>query len=73
MEEKHLDLVLVPLGLLLQAAFHTWLFFTVENDPDRTVIGLNKKVRQHWVDTMMKVSQSLFSLQPLCLSLPLVG
>ncbi|XP_042471100.1 uncharacterized protein LOC122053223 [Zingiber officinale] len=54
MEEKYLDLVLVPLGLLLQAAFHTWLFFTVENDPDRTVIGLNKKVRQHWVDTMMK-------------------
>ncbi|KAG6527454.1 hypothetical protein ZIOFF_009556 [Zingiber officinale] len=44
MEEKYLDLVLVPLGLLLQAVFHTCLFITVENDPDRTVIASTRRV-----------------------------
>ncbi|KAG6523627.1 hypothetical protein ZIOFF_013492 [Zingiber officinale] len=43
MEEKYLDLVLVPLGLLLQASFHTCLFITVENDPDRTVIASTRR------------------------------
>lgn len=62
MEERYLDLVLVPLGLLLQAAYNICLFYTVKNHPDRTVIGLDRIVRQHWVKTMMQVSA--YSLDP---------
>ncbi|XP_042380923.1 uncharacterized protein LOC121973594 [Zingiber officinale] len=65
MEERYLDLVLVPLGLLLQAAYNICLFYTVKNHPDRTVIGLDRIVRQHWVKTMMQapVTNGVLALQ----------
>ncbi|XP_009395548.2 uncharacterized protein LOC103980773 [Musa acuminata AAA Group] len=56
MEQKQLDLVMVPLGLLLLAVYHLWLFFTILKDPRRTVIGLNAQVRQRWVRAMLSDS-----------------
>ncbi|RWW13510.1 hypothetical protein GW17_00022762, partial [Ensete ventricosum] len=48
MEEKYLDMVMVPLGLLLLAIYHLWLLFTIARDPKRTVIGLDAQARQRW-------------------------
>ncbi|CAL9116842.1 unnamed protein product [Musa hybrid cultivar] len=53
MEEKSLDMVMVPLGLLLLATYHPWLLFTIARDPKRTVIGLNAQARERWVRSMM--------------------
>ncbi|CAL9750777.1 unnamed protein product [Musa acuminata subsp. burmannicoides] len=53
MEEKSLDMVMVPLGLLLLATYHPWLLFTIARDPKRTVIGLNAQARERWVRAMM--------------------
>ncbi|WOK92523.1 hypothetical protein Cni_G01214 [Canna indica] len=53
MEEKYLDLVMVPLGLLLQVIYNLWLLTTIIRDPKRTVIGLNAQVRERWVKAMM--------------------
>ncbi|XP_017974067.1 PREDICTED: uncharacterized protein LOC18604223 isoform X1 [Theobroma cacao] len=53
MEEDKLDYLLVPLGLLLLAAYHVWLLFTVLKHPTRTVIGLNAESRHQWVFAMM--------------------
>ncbi|WOL17554.1 hypothetical protein Cni_G26347 [Canna indica] len=53
MEERYLDLVMVPLGLLLLGVYHCWLLFTILKYPDRTVIGLNAQVRRRWVQLMM--------------------
>ncbi|CAL9074072.1 unnamed protein product [Musa acuminata var. zebrina] len=53
MEEKYLDMVMVPLGLLLQATYHIWLFFTIVRHPNRTVIGVNAQVKHRWLRAMM--------------------
>ncbi|XP_058091777.1 uncharacterized protein LOC131237800 [Magnolia sinica] len=53
MEEGHLDLVLVPLGLLVMIVYHGWLLFTFIRNPKCTVIGLNAFARQRWVRSMM--------------------
>ncbi|XP_038981586.1 uncharacterized protein LOC103705643 [Phoenix dactylifera] len=53
MEEKYWDLVLVPLGLLVLATYHSWLLLTILRHPKRTVIGLNALARQRWVRAMM--------------------
>ncbi|KAI3889529.1 hypothetical protein MKW92_016725 [Papaver armeniacum] len=53
MEEKSLDIVLVPLGLLLMVLYHTWLFLTILHQPKRTVVGLNALSRKRWVSSMM--------------------
>lgn len=59
MEEKYLDMVMVPLGLLLQATYHIWLFFTIVRHPNRTVIGVNAQVKHRWLRAMMAVSLHL--------------
>ncbi|CAL9084927.1 unnamed protein product, partial [Musa textilis] len=53
MEEKYLDMVMVPLGLLLQATYHIWLFFTIVRHPNRTVIGVNAQVKHQWLRAIM--------------------
>ncbi|URD97883.1 hypothetical protein MUK42_31276 [Musa troglodytarum] len=53
MEEKYLDMVMVPLGLLLQATYHIWLFFTIVRHPNRTVIGVNAQVKHRWLRAIM--------------------
>ncbi|XP_010279399.1 PREDICTED: uncharacterized protein LOC104613323 [Nelumbo nucifera] len=58
MEERHLDLVLVPLGVLVMTIYNLWLFITILRTPKRTVIGLNAISRRQWVISMMADPQS---------------
>ncbi|XP_077221282.1 transmembrane protein, putative (Protein of unknown function, DUF599) [Tasmannia lanceolata] len=53
MEERHLDFVLVPLGLLVMGIYHIWLLYLIIRFPKHTVIGLNSVARKRWVKTMM--------------------
>lgn len=64
MEEKNLDFVLVPLGLVIMAVYHLWLFSAVIRKPKSTVVGLNALARKRWVKFMMAVSYILPSLLP---------
>lgn len=52
-EEKYLDYVLVPCGLLLLGIYHCWLLIAIRRRPIRTVIGLNRASRHRWVYHMM--------------------
>ncbi|KAI4350968.1 hypothetical protein L6164_005370 [Bauhinia variegata] len=53
MEERYLDYVLVPLGLLVLVIYHIWLLYHILRNPSRTVIGLNAQSRHQWVLSMM--------------------
>ncbi|XP_040997256.1 uncharacterized protein LOC121243231 [Juglans microcarpa x Juglans regia] len=53
MEERSLDYVLVPSGLLLMGVYHVWLFVTILYNPRRTVIGINAECRQAWIFSIM--------------------
>ncbi|KAI9101581.1 hypothetical protein K1719_023825 [Acacia pycnantha] len=53
MEERLLDFVLVPLGLVALGTYHVWLLYTILRHPYRTVIGLNALSRHQWVLSMM--------------------
>ncbi|XP_021638262.1 uncharacterized protein LOC110633801 [Hevea brasiliensis] len=53
MEEESLDYVLVPMGMLVMAIYHSWLLFTILKYPRRTVIGINAESRHQWVHAMM--------------------
>ncbi|PKA55528.1 hypothetical protein AXF42_Ash006730 [Apostasia shenzhenica] len=52
MQERQLDLVLVPLGLLALALYHSWLLFAILRRPKSTVIGLNALARRRWVQAI---------------------
>ncbi|PKA56665.1 hypothetical protein AXF42_Ash012795 [Apostasia shenzhenica] len=52
MRERQLDLVLVPLGLLALALYHSWLLFAILRRPKSTVIGLNALARRRWVQAI---------------------
>ncbi|KAL4360949.1 hypothetical protein GQ457_04G013990 [Hibiscus cannabinus] len=54
MEKKYLDYVLVPIGILLMAAYHTWLLYRIIYHPTKTVIGVNAINRRFWVRAMME-------------------
>ncbi|KAJ0968602.1 hypothetical protein J5N97_025519 [Dioscorea zingiberensis] len=54
MEKQELDFVLVPLGLIVMAGYHAWLFHRVIRHPTRTVIGINSINRRLWVESMMQ-------------------
>ncbi|KAG0557211.1 hypothetical protein KC19_11G110500 [Ceratodon purpureus] len=51
-----LDMVLVPLGLLVLAAYHAHLWFKLKSKPESTVIGVNHLNRQAWVINIMSDS-----------------
>ncbi|XP_010549100.1 PREDICTED: uncharacterized protein LOC104820377 [Tarenaya hassleriana] len=53
LKEEYLDLVLVPLGLVIMAAYHAWLVSAVFRRPKLTVIALNAESRRQWVFSMM--------------------
>lgn len=55
MEEKVLDYVLVPTGLVGMVAYHVWLLHQIMNRPTMTIIGINAINRQFWVRAMMEV------------------
>ncbi|ESR64941.1 hypothetical protein CICLE_v10009323mg [Citrus x clementina] len=53
MEEKKLDYVLIPTGLLVMGVYHIWLLYTILRFPRRSVIGLNAESRHQWVHSIM--------------------
>ncbi|GAB4854104.1 hypothetical protein Ancab_022687 [Ancistrocladus abbreviatus] len=50
----YLDLILVPLAVLIQAAYHVWLWHKVRTQPLNTIIGINACGRRYWVSSIMK-------------------
>lgn len=54
MEEKILDYVLVPTGLLVMAAYHIWLLYRILHHPTQTIVGINAINRRFWVRAMME-------------------
>ncbi|KZV29453.1 hypothetical protein F511_03738 [Dorcoceras hygrometricum] len=50
----YLDVILVPLGLLVSASYHLWLWHMVRKQPFSTIIGTNARGRRFWVAAMMK-------------------
>ncbi|XP_077247457.1 uncharacterized protein LOC143887231 [Tasmannia lanceolata] len=56
MQKQELDYVLVPLGLAILSAYHTWLFYRIVKHPTKTVIGINAINRLAWVQAMMQDS-----------------
>ncbi|XP_074286825.1 uncharacterized protein LOC141612025 [Silene latifolia] len=50
----YLDMILVPLGLLIMATYHVWLWNKVRLDPLSTIIGTNAHGRKYWVSAIMK-------------------
>ncbi|XP_077247456.1 uncharacterized protein LOC143887230 [Tasmannia lanceolata] len=53
-KKQDLDYVLVPLGLILLAAYHVWLCYRVLKHPTKTVMGINAIHRRIWVQFMME-------------------
>ncbi|KAK9946730.1 hypothetical protein M0R45_012177 [Rubus argutus] len=50
----YLDVILVPLGFLIMAGYHGWLWHSVRTKPESTIIGINTRGRRLWVAAMMK-------------------
>ncbi|KAF3968207.1 hypothetical protein CMV_007869 [Castanea mollissima] len=53
-KKSYLDVILVPLGFLINIAYHSWLWHKVRNEPLTTIIGTNAKGRRYWVSAIMK-------------------
>lgn len=53
-KKYYLDLVFVPCGLLILAAYHVWLWHKVRSDPISTIIGTNAIGRRYWVSSIVK-------------------
>lgn len=66
MEEKKLDYVLIPTGLLVMGVYHIWLLYTILRFPRRSVIGLNAESRHQWVHSIMTVCSLTFSFLGFC-------
>ncbi|KAM1781092.1 hypothetical protein ACFX11_042351 [Malus domestica] len=54
MQQRVLDYVLVPAGLLVMVAYHLWLLYRILAQPNSTVIGINSINRRFWVHAMME-------------------
>lgn len=53
-EKQYVDLILVPLGLLLLLAYHTWFVYQLIQHPKNTVMGMNVFNLRMWVESMME-------------------
>eukprot|EP01018_Ginkgo_biloba_P029598 Gb_19193 [translate_table: standard] len=53
-EENLLDIILVPMGFAIMAAYHVYLVYRIVKHPKTTVIGINVINRRAWVHVMMK-------------------
>ncbi|KAK7854775.1 uncharacterized protein LOC111997764 [Quercus suber] len=53
-KKSYLDVILVPLGFLINIAYHFWLWHKVRNEPLTTIIGTNARGRRYWVSAIMK-------------------
>ncbi|KAF7073254.1 hypothetical protein CFC21_078280 [Triticum aestivum] len=52
--DSYLDLILVPLGLLLPALYHAWLWRAVRRRPLSTAFGVYSAARRLWAAGMMR-------------------
>ncbi|VAI19178.1 unnamed protein product [Triticum turgidum subsp. durum] len=52
--ECYLDLILIPLGLLLPALYHAWLWRAVRRRPLSTAFGVYSAARRLWAAGMMR-------------------
>ncbi|KAH9614776.1 hypothetical protein KSS87_000702 [Heliosperma pusillum] len=50
----YLDMILVPFGLLIMAAYHVWLWNKIRTQPLSTIIGTNANGRKYWVAAIMR-------------------
>eukprot|EP01018_Ginkgo_biloba_P015855 Gb_38230 [translate_table: standard] len=54
LEKHHLDLVLVPTGLLFMLVYHVYLLYRIIKHPNTTVMGFENGNRRIWVRRMME-------------------
>ncbi|EOA17340.1 hypothetical protein CARUB_v10005623mg [Capsella rubella] len=52
--ECYLDVILVPLGLMVYAAYHVYLWHKLRTQPLTTIIGTNARARRFWVASIIK-------------------
>lgn len=52
--ESYLDLILIPMGLLLPALYHAWLWHAVRRRPLSTAFGVYSAARRLWAAGMMR-------------------
>ncbi|KAK7314841.1 hypothetical protein VNO77_33369 [Canavalia gladiata] len=52
--KSYLDVILVPLGFLINVAYHVWLWHKTRTEPFSTTIGINAHARRLWVPTMLE-------------------
>jgi hypothetical protein len=53
--ECYLDVILVPLGVLINIGYHAWLCHKVQTQPLTTAIGTYTVAQCLWVPAIMKV------------------
>jgi hypothetical protein len=51
----YLDVILMPLGVLINIAYHAWLCHKVRTQPLTTAIGTYTEAQRLWVPAIMKV------------------
>ncbi|CAK9154553.1 unnamed protein product [Ilex paraguariensis] len=56
-QKEHLDLVLVPSGLLIMFAYHLFLLYRCLNLPHTTVIGFENNDKKAWVERIMQIDK----------------
>ncbi|KAG2239919.1 hypothetical protein Bca52824_091278 [Brassica carinata] len=52
--ECYLDVILVPPGLMVYAAYHVYLWYKLRTQPLTTIIGTNARARRFWVASIIK-------------------
>ncbi|KAJ1402664.1 hypothetical protein SESBI_27850 [Sesbania bispinosa] len=50
----YLDVMLIPLGLLINLAYHVWLWYKLRTQAFLTIFGIEANGRCLWVPTIMK-------------------
>ncbi|KAJ4976318.1 hypothetical protein NE237_001424 [Protea cynaroides] len=56
--EDHLDLILVPAGLLIMFIYHLYLVYQILRYPSTTAVGYQNQSRMLWVESMMQGGSS---------------
>ncbi|TKY44990.1 hypothetical protein E2542_SST31274 [Spatholobus suberectus] len=51
---SYLDVMLIPIGLLINLAYHIWLWYKVRTQASLTIFGIDADGRCLWVPAMMK-------------------
>jgi hypothetical protein len=67
----YLDVILVPLGVLINIAYHAWLWHKVRTQPFTTIIGTYSKAQRLWVPAITEVYMAyevaiIYHVNPYC-------